>query len=104
MRHIYIYIWAIKGVYGNLLPYFPRKCSWSWVPNLGLLENSTAKCHSFYCAYVHAISALWTDSPWGQSYALSQTPIKVLSESLTREPSTSEGTDINCVLLGRVPH
>lgn len=50
----------LKGVYVNLLPYFPRKCSWSWVPNLGLLENSssTAKCHSSFCAYLHAISLL----------------------------------------------
>lgn len=24
----------LKGVYGNLLPCFPRRCSWSWVPNL----------------------------------------------------------------------
>ena len=50
----------LKGVYGNLLPYFPRKHSWSWVPNLGLLENpsSTAKCNSFFCAYLHAVSLL----------------------------------------------
>lgn len=77
---------TLKGVYGNLLPYFPKKCSWNWVPNLGLLENpsSTAKCRSFFCAYFHANSLLSGQSPLGQSCALLQTPTKVLSESLQR--------------------
>lgn len=66
----------LKGVYGNLLPYFPRKWSWSQVPNLGLFENpsSTAKCHSFFVVVVVPISMLslcfLAESPLGQSCAL----------------------------------
>lgn len=72
----------LKGVYGNLLPYFSRKFSWSWVPNLGLLENPsfTAERHSFYlCLPPCCLSAFWSEPPLGQSGALPQTPTKVLS-------------------------
>lgn len=95
---------ALKGVYGNLWLCFPRKCSWSWVPSLGLLENPspTAKCHSLlWCLSPCLLSASWPEIALARSHALPQTSTKDLSESLFREPSTSQGTDTNCILLGR---
>lgn len=55
----------------------------------------------FLCLSPCSLSVFWPESPLGQSRALPQTPTEVLSQSLSREPSTSKGTDINRILLGR---
>lgn len=77
-----------RGVYCNLLPCFPRKCSWNWVPHLGLLGSLgfVAKCHSSFCAHLCACTLL-PGCSLCSSHALPDAQQGSCSEAL-EEPAT----------------
>lgn len=77
-----------RGVYCKLLPCFPRKCSWNWVPHLGLLGSPgfVAKCHSSFCAHLCACTLL-PGCSLCSSHALPDAQQGSCSEAL-EEPAT----------------